>query len=183
MRIEKRLKKAFNIVTVISAVASLVGLIAILVVTSNFKNAMANYALPQGDIALFMNEYAECRSNLRGIIGYDKQENVKYAFGETNRMQEMKNRMFAAHDLWYNRPKRTEVCARWTGWKQSVPGIRCADIRTEKLRAGRSARCEKKWNAAAARAVSASAWYWKMTRRFAAFWRHTVCSEACGIIL
>ena len=35
MRIEKRLKKAFNIVTVISAVASLVGLIAILVVTSN----------------------------------------------------------------------------------------------------------------------------------------------------
>ena len=76
MRIEKRLKKAFNIVTVISAVASLVGLIAILVVTSNFKNAMANYALPQGDIALFMNEYAECRSNLRGIIGYDKQENV-----------------------------------------------------------------------------------------------------------
>lgn len=76
MRIEKRLKKAFNIVTVISAVASLVGLIAILVVTSNYKNAMANYALPQGDIALFMNEYAECRSNLRGIIGYDKQENV-----------------------------------------------------------------------------------------------------------
>ena len=76
MRIEKRLKKAFNIVTVISAVASLVGLIAILVVTSNFKNAMANYALPQGDIALFMNEYAECRSNMRGIIGYDKQEDV-----------------------------------------------------------------------------------------------------------
>ena len=76
MRIEKRLKKAFNIVTVVSAVASLVGLIAILAVTSNYKNAMANYALPQGDIALFMNEYAECRSNLRGIIGYDKQENV-----------------------------------------------------------------------------------------------------------
>ena len=76
MRIEKRLKKAFNIVTVISAVASLVGLIAILVVTSNFKNAMANYALPQGDIALFMNEYAECRSNMRGIIGYDEQTDV-----------------------------------------------------------------------------------------------------------
>jgi len=32
--------------------------------------------LPQGDIALFMNEYAECRSNMRGIIGYDKQEDV-----------------------------------------------------------------------------------------------------------
>ena len=77
LRIEKRLKKAFNIVTVISALASFIGLIAIIVVTSNFKNAMNNYALPQGDIALFMNEYAECRSNTRGIIGYDKQENVK----------------------------------------------------------------------------------------------------------
>ena len=77
MRIEKRLKKAFNIVTIISAVASLTGLIAIVVVTSNFKNAMKNYALPQGDIALFMNEYAECRSNMRGIIGYDEQADVQ----------------------------------------------------------------------------------------------------------
>ena len=74
MRIERRLKKAFNIVTIISAFASLVGLIAIVVVTSNFKNAMNNYALPQGDIALFMNEYAECRSNMRGIIGYEDQD-------------------------------------------------------------------------------------------------------------
>ena len=74
MRIERRLKKAFNIVTIISAVASFVGLIAIIVVTSNFKNAMNNYALPQGDIALFMNEYAECRSNMRGIIGYEDQD-------------------------------------------------------------------------------------------------------------
>ena len=73
IRIERRLRKAFNLVTIISAVASLIGLIAIVVVTANFKNAMANYALPQGDIALFMNEYAECRSNMRGIIGYEDQ--------------------------------------------------------------------------------------------------------------
>lgn len=73
LRIEKRLKKAFNLVSVISAMVSLVGLIAIVVVVANFKNAMNNYALPQGDIALFMNEYAECRSNMRGIIGYEDQ--------------------------------------------------------------------------------------------------------------
>lgn len=76
IRIEKKLKKAFNIVTVISALASLIGLICIVVVIGNFKNAMDNYALPQGDIALFMNEYAECRSNMRGIIGYDNQTDV-----------------------------------------------------------------------------------------------------------
>lgn len=37
---------------------------------------MDNYALPQGDIALFMNEYAECRSNVRGIIGDEDQNMV-----------------------------------------------------------------------------------------------------------
>ena len=74
MRIEKRLKKAFGVVTVISAAASLIGLIAIIVVTTMFKRAMNNYALPQGDIALFMNEYAESRSNMRGIIGYEDQD-------------------------------------------------------------------------------------------------------------
>ena len=73
MRIEKRLKKAFNLISIISTIVSIVGLIGIVVVTANYKNAMTNYALPQGDIALFMNEYAECRSNMRGIIGYEDQ--------------------------------------------------------------------------------------------------------------
>ena len=74
VRIEKRLKRAFNMVTVIAAVATFIGLIAMIVVTANFKKAMYNYALPQGDIALFMNEYAESRSNMRGIIGYEDQD-------------------------------------------------------------------------------------------------------------
>ncbi|MBR5127407.1 MAG: MCP four helix bundle domain-containing protein [Roseburia sp.] len=74
LRIEERLKKAFNIVIVISAAATLIGLLCMIVVTANFKKAMTNYALPQGDIALFMNEYAESRSNMRGIIGYEDQD-------------------------------------------------------------------------------------------------------------
>lgn len=76
MRIEKRLRKAFNLISIISTMVSVVGLIALIVVSVNFKNAMNNYALPQGDIALFMNEYAECRSNMRGIIGYEDQSMI-----------------------------------------------------------------------------------------------------------
>ena len=99
VRIEKRLKKAFNIVTIISAVASLVGLLAIVVVVSNFKNAMSNYALPQGDIALFMKEYAECRSNTRGIIGYEDQEQIDLLVGKhTTRVENTKNRLAAIYD-------------------------------------------------------------------------------------
>lgn len=51
-------------VTVIAAVATFIGLIAMIVVTANFKKAMYNYALPQGDIALFMNEYAASMDEL-----------------------------------------------------------------------------------------------------------------------
>lgn len=74
LRIEARLKKAFNTIIVIASIGSVVGLLALIVVIGQFRDSMENYALPQGDIALFMNEYAECRSNTRGIIGYEDEE-------------------------------------------------------------------------------------------------------------
>ena len=61
MRIEARLKKAFNMIIVIASIGSVVGIISLMVVIGQFKHSMQNYALPQGDIALFMNEYAESR--------------------------------------------------------------------------------------------------------------------------
>ena len=74
MRIEARLKKAFNMIIIIASVGSVAGILSLMIVVANFEKAMENYALPQGDIALFMNEYAECRSNTRGIIGYEDQD-------------------------------------------------------------------------------------------------------------
>lgn len=76
LRIEARLKKAFNIIISIAAAGLIIGILCLIVVVSNFERAMKNYALPQGDIALFMNEYAECRSNMRGIIGYEDQTEI-----------------------------------------------------------------------------------------------------------
>ena len=76
MRIEERLKKVFNLIIVIASIGSVVGIIALVVVIVQFKYSMQNYALPQGDIALFMNEYAESRSNTRGIIGYEDQAEI-----------------------------------------------------------------------------------------------------------
>ncbi|MBQ8821491.1 MAG: MCP four helix bundle domain-containing protein, partial [Lachnospiraceae bacterium] len=82
MSIEERIIKAFNIIILISSVGTVVGILSMLVVMANFKKAMNNYALPQGDIALFMNEYAECRSNMRGIIGYEDQEEIDLLVGK-----------------------------------------------------------------------------------------------------
>lgn len=76
MLIEARLKKAFNYIITIASIGSIVGLLSLIIVVGNFERAMKNYALPQGDIALFMNEYAESRSNTRGIIGYEDQAQI-----------------------------------------------------------------------------------------------------------
>ena len=99
MRIEARLKKAFNMIIVIASIGSVVGIIALMVVLGQFKNAMNNYALPQGDIALFMNEYAECRSNMRGIIGYEDQELIDSLVEKhTTRKASTKERFEALHE-------------------------------------------------------------------------------------
>ena len=76
MRIEERLRKAFNLIILIASIGSVTGILALIIVVTNFEKAMVNYALPQGDIALFMNEYAESRSNTRGIIGYEDQAQI-----------------------------------------------------------------------------------------------------------
>ncbi|MBQ7920811.1 MAG: methyl-accepting chemotaxis protein [Lachnospiraceae bacterium] len=99
MRIEERLRKAFNIIIVIASVGSIVGILSLLIVVANFEKAMENYALPQGDIALFMNEYAECRSNMRGIIGYEDQEQIDLLLGKYEvRVQTAKERLVAIKD-------------------------------------------------------------------------------------
>ena len=99
MRIEERLRKAFNIIILIASTASIIGVICLLVVVASFKSAMNNYALPQGDIALFMNEYAECRSNTRGIIGYEDQDLIDQLVAKhSTRVANTKARFEAIHE-------------------------------------------------------------------------------------
>ena len=76
MRIEERLKKSYLMVLGIATFAAVVGIIAVLVVSTNYKSAMDNYALPQGNIGKMMQCIADCRSATRGIIGYENQDQV-----------------------------------------------------------------------------------------------------------
>ena len=99
MRIEERLRKAFNIIILIASIGSIAGILSLLVVVSNFEKSMENYALPQGDIALFMNEYAECRSNTRGIIGYEDQNLIDQLVAKHEiRITNTKSRFEAIHE-------------------------------------------------------------------------------------
>lgn len=76
MRIQERLQKSYIMVLAIATVAAILGIIAVFVISTNYKNALDNYALPQGDIGQLMEAVSQCRSATRGIIGYDSQEMV-----------------------------------------------------------------------------------------------------------
>ncbi len=75
-KIEKRLSKAFLLVSVVTAISALVGLIAMVIVANRYSYALKNFGFAQGDIGQAMYEFADVRSSLRATIGYDDQDAI-----------------------------------------------------------------------------------------------------------
>lgn len=71
MRIGDRLKKSFSRIIWIFGILSVLIIASMLYMVIEYENVLDNFAYPQGDIALVMNESAEVRAATRGIIGYD----------------------------------------------------------------------------------------------------------------
>lgn len=82
MRIRKRLSTSSIFTVALTSIASLVALIAILIMTNEYNHTLTYYAFPQGDIALAMNEFAEVRSATRAIIGYEEQSAIDTAVAQ-----------------------------------------------------------------------------------------------------
>lgn len=75
-KIEKRLTKSFVMISAISAVAAIVGLIAMIVVAARYSYALTNFGFAQGDIGKALFVFADTRSSLRAVIGYDDEEAI-----------------------------------------------------------------------------------------------------------
>lgn len=76
LQIKDRLVRAFITVAVIMTTVSLVTLITMFVVSQLYSSALINYGFAQGDIGRAMSEFADSRSAMRGIIGYDDQDAI-----------------------------------------------------------------------------------------------------------
>lgn len=74
LNVKKRLSNAFLQIICIFVVLSAIVLASILYISNDYATILDNYAYPQGDIALAMNESAEVRAATRGIIGYDSDD-------------------------------------------------------------------------------------------------------------
>lgn len=76
MYIGKRLKHSFRMVIALFGVLLALVAVAMTYMVNDYKRVLNNFAYPQGDIALLMNESAEVRAATRGIIGYDADEYI-----------------------------------------------------------------------------------------------------------
>ena len=74
MKIGARLKKSFRQIILIFGILSALVVVIMLYTINNYGTILDNYAYPQGDIAMAMNESAEVRAASRGIVGYEYKE-------------------------------------------------------------------------------------------------------------
>lgn len=76
-KIQGRLAKSFRMVSLIGAIAAVLGVIMLAIVMTQYKSALVNYGFSQGDIGKAMVTFADSRSAARGIIGYNSDDLIK----------------------------------------------------------------------------------------------------------
>lgn len=76
MRIKRRLDFSYRFIIISFSIVAILIALVMVYMTSDYKRVLNNFAFPQGDIALAMDEAAEIRSALRGAVGYDTDELV-----------------------------------------------------------------------------------------------------------
>lgn len=69
-RIEKRLVKSFAMISILTALAAVIVLVALIVTSNFYATALDKFGFAQGDIGKAMASFSEVRSSTRAIIGY-----------------------------------------------------------------------------------------------------------------
>lgn len=74
--IEKKLTYSFFNISAITALAAILGLVALIIISTRYSHALQYFGFAQGDIGKAMFEFADIRSSLRAAIGYDDQDAI-----------------------------------------------------------------------------------------------------------
>ena len=70
MNIQTRLKKGFRFTTILTALAGVLAIIVLGIMSTQYSDALKYYGFSQGDIGKSMVAFTETRSCTRGLIGY-----------------------------------------------------------------------------------------------------------------
>lgn len=79
LKIRERLSKSYLQVIFIASISSIVGIIALLVMTRMYNNALNNYGFSQGDIGKAMTAFSGARSEVRAAVGYTDEDIISDA--------------------------------------------------------------------------------------------------------
>lgn len=79
MKIRERLSKSYLQVIFIASISAIVGIIALLVMTRTYNNALNNYGFSQGDIGKAMTAFSGARSEVRAAVGYTDEDIISDA--------------------------------------------------------------------------------------------------------
>ena len=71
LQIRDRLIRAFIMVAVILTMVSSIVLVTMIAISRIYASTIVDYGFAQGDIGRAMSQFADSRSAMRGIIGYD----------------------------------------------------------------------------------------------------------------
>ncbi len=74
--IRKRLNKSFAMISLICSIGLVICGIALFVISSQYHNALTNYGFAQGDIGKAMTTFADAKSSLRAVIGYNDMSEI-----------------------------------------------------------------------------------------------------------
>lgn len=93
--IERKLTVSIFKICAITAAAAVLGVIALIVISSRFSYALHNFGFAQGDIGKAMFEFADIRSSLRAAIGYDNQDAIENVVKQHHESIALFNEYFA----------------------------------------------------------------------------------------
>lgn len=79
LKIRERLSKSYLQVIFIASISAIVGIIALLVMTRMYNNALNNYGFSQGDIGKAMTAFSGARSEVRAAVGYMDEDIISVA--------------------------------------------------------------------------------------------------------
>ncbi|MBU5488377.1 MCP four helix bundle domain-containing protein [Clostridium sp. MSJ-8] len=77
MNVKERIQNSFKIVGMFTSAVAILVCVFLIIVANRYSFTLKNYAFPQGDIGKAMVTFSETRSALRGVLGYDDEDNLK----------------------------------------------------------------------------------------------------------
>jgi len=93
--IERKLTVSIFRVSTIVAVAAILGVIVLIIISNRYSYALHNYGFAQGDIGKAMFTFSDIRSSLRAAIGYDEQDAIDTVVAQHTEDKELFEKYFA----------------------------------------------------------------------------------------